>query len=568
MPPKSSDDAKRRGLTRIEVETERADERALQFYKKGGFVESGKAWRRSDARRSKFQSSSGGSTDRRVTSGGELSEPQLRQEGLFNPWSPKSNLHTKHKESAWKCEAVLGTRTPPSTMLFLALLLLPLAVAMAVPRALAASPISAQVFPTATTASAGDTIGVAVVVANTGASSAQITSVDLIIPPGWNKTQTGQGPSVVLPGQQGLWSFSVHVSSSTIGSSMLGYNIVAVVNSSVGAAVGSASVQVSPANIALPGGDIPVSLILILIPGVLSIALFAWVSGTKPTVDWRYAVLAFLVGSLGWYLAPWPYGDPSKTNIFTLDLKSGPLVYAIVAVWALALGLAAATLFVVVKSLAPKVEMKLEDQLRITRESQTGTTDTLDYALSRANLKSMKVSTRAMPHVKVTAGSPPYTKSGLLKSFDDRPPYDLLLVQRYEVLITDAQLSKAVTEIMTWRRIPLTRYRIPLNWSLRRKVGKQLKTGLRHASADDLTKLASREQMDVTARIGDWARKKRFKPSGSDLPVLSPMEENEIETLIKGDDVHTIVVDKYVSPYLLKVSVHGRAAPVTLPTEG
>ena len=351
----------------------------------------------------------------------------------------------------------------------------------------------------------------------------------------------------MLPNQEGVWTFSVHVASSTISSSTLQYNVVAVVNSSIGAAVGSASVQASPANVALPVGNIPVSLILILIPGVLSVAIFGWVSGVKPTVDWRYAVLSFLVGSLGWYFAPWPFGDPFQRNIFTLNLQSGPYDYASVAVWAIGVGVVTAIVFVGINNLAPKIELRLEDQLRILHEPQTKTTDTLDYALTRANMKSMKRSPRAMPSVEVTAGSPAITKKGLLKSFDDKPPYDLLLVQRYEVDINKAEFEGAKKKIMKW-------HRIPLNWWLRWKVRSKLGKGLEKAEAEDLTKLESSEQIEVVARIGDYFRKKRFKGVGQG-PTLKAMDEKEngIETLIKGGEVHMIVVGNYLSPYVLKV---------------
>jgi diamine N-acetyltransferase len=39
---KSVEDAKRRGLARLQVKTERINERAIRFYKKAGFAESGK----------------------------------------------------------------------------------------------------------------------------------------------------------------------------------------------------------------------------------------------------------------------------------------------------------------------------------------------------------------------------------------------------------------------------------------------------------------------------------------------------------------------------------------------
>ncbi len=454
-----------------------------------------------------------------------------------------------------------GDESPSMTLLLGSLLLLPIAIVIAAPNALAASSISAQVFPSSTTASAGDTISVAVVVLNTGASSAQITSVNLIVPPGWTKPLTGQGPSVLLPNQEGVWTFNVHVSSSTISSSALQYNVVAVVNSSIGAAVGSASIQANPANVALPGGNIPVSLILIVIPGVLSIAIFGWFSGTKPSVDWRYAVLSFLVGSLGWYFAPWPFGDPLRRNIFTLDLQSGPYDYASVAVWAIGVGVVAATVFVAINNLAPKIELRLEDQLRILREPQTKTTDTLDYALTRANMKSMKRSPRAMPYVEVKAGSPAITKKGLLKSFDDKPPYDLLLVPRYEVDIDETELESATKKIMKWHG------GIPLNWWLRWKVRRKLGRGLEQAKAEDLAKLHPSEQIEVVARIGDHIRKKQFKDPGvSHGPTLTTMDENEIETLIKGGEVHMILVDKYVSPYVLEVAAGGKT--ITLPAEG
>lgn len=327
---------------------------------------------------------------------------------------------------------------------------------------------------------------------------------------------------------------------STVSSSTSQYTIVAIINSTVGTAVGTASIQVSPANVALPGGNIPVALLVILIPGLLSTAIFSWISGVKLGVDWRTAILSFLLGSLAWFVAPFPIGGaaPLERNVLSFSLQFSTPDLESVVLWMVVIGIVPAIVFSIISNLAPRIETALEDELRKVRGPQVQQTDTIGYALARAVKKSYKRSPRASASLAVVAGSPPATTSGLLKAFDDSAPYDLLLVPRYTIEMTNADFAKAVDDLPWW------------SFSLKSRV-----KGLGPSDLKNLPTVRKSDVISLTAMIGDRVRK---------TAALVPPKGQSIETVIKGGEVHKIEVLDYVSPYTIVVK-DARNGPVELP---
>lgn len=422
-------------------------------------------------------------------------------------------------------------QTESRALLFAVLVFLPMAVALASP-AMATSAISAQVFPSVGTVSQGSGFSVAVVVSNSGGAVAQDVSAALVLPSGWTSTPSEGTLQSLSPTQSGVLKFAVTVPNTA---SDAQYTILAMVNSTVGSTVGDGTIQVAAVSVALPSGLIPISLILVLIPGVLSTSIFAWVTGVGLSADWRTALVAFLVGSLEWFVAPWPLGGSLERNVLTLNLQPSSSDLWSIAILVAVVGAVPGGAFAGFRYLVPRLESRIEDLLRTLRSTQAKTTDTLDYALTRALRKSMKTSSRALPLLEVAADSnPEVTFKGLLKAFDDKPPYDLLLVPRYRVEVDSEDFP-------TWvGKLP---------WSSRRKIQDIQPDRWRW-------ELKLKERIKMSAKIGDKVRKDYWKGLPY-TPRPTPIGGLEIETLIKGGDIHRIKVLGYVSPYLIAVNENG-----------
>jgi len=421
-------------------------------------------------------------------------------------------------------------------ILLVFVILLPMSITLARP-SVATSAVSAQVFPSVGTVSPGDRFGVEVIVSNSGKAVAQNVSVKLAVPSGWTPPSSGGAQTNLSPNQTRIWHFSVGVPSNATGSQ---YTILALVNSTIGATAASATIQVAATSVALPTGQIPVSLILILIPGVLSASIFAWIFGVKLGADWRVALLAFLLGSLEWFVAPWPVRPFfSERNVLGLTLQFGVSDVESIALLVVGLGFLPALVLSGFRKLVPKIESQFEDKLRSFRGPQTKQPDALDYALSRAVKKSYTRSPRATALLNVVAGSnPQVTVCGLLKSFDDKPPYDLLLVPRYGFVLQKEDFGKAI------RRLP---------WLLQRRLSKRLGKEVINIEPEDWDweKIPLRDRIEVSAKIGDRLRKLARKTPVQVPP--RPIDGPEVEILIKGGDVHRIEVLDYVSPHIIVV---------------
>ena len=303
--------------------------------------------------------------------------------------------------------------------------------------------VSVQVFSSPTQVQTTQRFEVLVAVSNGGKATLSNLSVLLVVPPGWTENLTSAETRQLVANQSELVHYNVTVASSaTLGS----YTLVALANSTSASAQGNISitVQANPTTIPIAGGQIPVSLVMILIPGFLTLGLVQWIRGKGLDSAWQTGLLSFLLGSLEWYFGPWPLLGPLLQATF-LNLTPASvttLEYGYVVLWLLAIGVAAG----IILRYSPWVKAAIGGWLgkRVQRYSALrrgyyqGTGPEWGWTLNYQYEETIRQQGKNYrPNLEVTTAQHWSEKKtekpikGLLVGFDDKDPFDITLGPQY-----------------------------------------------------------------------------------------------------------------------------------------
>lgn len=424
------------------------------------------------------------------------------------------------------------------------ILLLSLVVAVSLqltPSALASSGISVKLYASPAQVQGGQSFEVLVSVSNGGATAVSGLSVNLVVPTSpvrWNYTLLGVGSSQLGANQTELVRYRVSVPASALVGS---YTLLAVANTTSSSSEGNTTVQVqsNPTTIPIGGGQIPVSLILILAPGFFMFGIIQWIRGKQLDSAWQASLLSFFFGSVAWFLGPWPAGPPLQLDLLNINPATMTTTQVVeVGAWAVIVGIIAGAAFLGGAQAKARAEGWLAAQFENLAEKRRGyiysTSPEWALFLDRQYKETMKKSGRNYrPALTVTTAqslsNPPTERpvEGLLAGYDDKTPYDIALGPQYVLTIAHGgdgwnELVKAFPEAA----------RTNLDMS-------NLKESFEKSHLSDDTDCLV-DRILKAEPSADYAFSTRFTLTGQEL--------------VRGDDIRRILVTGYLAKFVIRVT--------------
>jgi hypothetical protein len=411
-------------------------------------------------------------------------------------------------------------------------------------------------FASPTQVQAGQNFSILVLITNVGRVGLSDINASLVVPSGWTPFPSSNLFSQLPANGTEFLEYHVAVPNSAQGGS---YTILLLANSASASAQQSLSVTVNQNLTTLPiaGGQIPVSLVLILIPGFITTVLVSWAFGLKMDSTLQTGLISFVLGSLEWFLGPWPFGNLLQgPNI--LSLNPAMLSWrqlGSVAVWVLIVSVGILVAILVGRAVRSGIQrlasvlwgkLSLEFRGYSTSGLPSWANEFSGYSKNGVKLYGKNYFARVVVSTGQGAGAGQASITGLVWSFDNESPFDIAIRPQYFVEFVEG--SNAWAALV--KKFGTAEIKEP-DPAKGIKAKRDFVVRSNRFLADNIHNL-------VQAVLGAEETLR---------PQLKDANEPKGEILVHGNEVHTVQFLGYECAYVFRIAGKNSRQKVDLPSK-